>query len=65
MKRRDAPRIIREQNESKHVARTGFKSLAELRMIIRIVGELSARLGIPLPKRLRREAPEKDAGSEP
>ena len=43
----------------------GFKSLDELRAIIRMAGELDASLGIPFPKRTRRKKPADDRGSEP
>lgn len=45
--------------------RAGFKSLDELRTFIRIACEWDASLGIPLPKRPRREQPADDRGSEP
>ena len=43
----------------------GFKSLDELRTFIRIACECDTSLGIPLPKRLQREAPAEDLGSKP
>ena len=57
--------IAAEVASPEKAADTGFKSLDELRAIIRIFGELDASLGIPLPKRTRRKKPADDRGSEP
>lgn len=57
--------ITAEVASLEKAADTGFKSLDELRAIIRMAGELDASLGIPFPKRTRREKPADDRGSEP
>lgn len=59
MKRRDDPRTSTTRAHGEAVASVGFKSLAELRAVIRIYSELSDTVGIPLPKSLRREKPNK------
>ena len=57
--------ITAEVASPEKAADTGFKSLDELRAIIRMAGELDASLGIPFPKRTRRKKPADDRGSEP
>jgi hypothetical protein len=60
--------MTRRDDQSANIAgrgRPGFKSLDELRTFIRIASECDPSLGIPLPKRPRREAPADDLGSQP
>lgn len=60
--------MTRRDDQSASIAKhdgPGFKSLDELRTFIRIASECDASLGIPLPKRLQREAPAKDRESKP
>ncbi len=65
MNRHHNVHITAEVASPEKAADTGFKNLDELRALIRIVGELDASLGIPLPKRPRRKKPADDRGSEP
>jgi hypothetical protein len=57
MKRSDDPRTRTTRAHGETVATVGFKSLAELRAVIRIYSELGDTVGIPLPKSLRHEKP--------
>jgi hypothetical protein len=65
MNRHHNVRLTAEAASPENAADVGFKCLDELRTFVRIACEWDASLGIPRPKRLPREKPADDRGSEP